>query len=94
MTHFRFVLVRDREVVRECVAADLATARTILRPGPDAYVTSRLSHDVGLPTPIRAGLCLSCGQRPRLGPKTPRCAVCEPRVHESHQRTSVARRAS
>lgn len=94
MTTHRFVLVRDREVVRECVAADLASARTILRPIGSEYVTSRLSHDVGLPTPIRAGLCLSCGQRPRLGPKTPRCAVCEPRVHESRQQVSVARRAS
>jgi hypothetical protein len=91
---FRFCLIRSGVVVRECRAGDAREAAALLKPQRDDYVTSALSYEAGWPKPIPAAMCRSCGQRPRLGPKTPRCAVCEPRIHEAHQRDSVARRSA
>jgi|GEM_PF-6914459 len=90
---FLFHLVLHDRVRRSVQAPDLPTAQLKLlwRPGFPGQVVSDASHRLGLPKPLSAGMCVSCGQRPISGPKVPRCASCDERVRREQV---AARKAS
>ncbi|MCW5591023.1 MAG: hypothetical protein KIS74_02890 [Burkholderiales bacterium] len=59
----RWVLVRGREVTRSCTAPDIQAARALLKPQGEEYVTSAVSHGLGLHPAVqtqKVPLCARC----------------------------------
>lgn len=79
-------------ITGRCLASSGEIARANLPCGAEEAVVSRASYAAGMPQPLKAGRCLSCGLRPIAdGPKSRRCDPCEER-HLSARRIAAEAR--